>query len=229
MRFEQGIASVEKKLDGVVRKVAQKEATVARYTAWDIQKAAKRSIKSGGKKPSAKNYKVSKPGEAPKSHVGTLKQAIRVAKVDEQSFIVGPEQRGGGKALSALEYGGTSTIKETYHDEKYVANVQKAKRRAARAKKNDAVKVHPKAKRPYTLRTRDNPRGITVSDYVRFYSTESWEHARKSAAFQNWAKSVRTDEQETVVIAPRPYMFPALRAETTEEKIAGRFVRAFKR
>lgn len=220
------LSGIERKLDEVARQLARKEVAAARYTAWDIQRAAKRSIKSGGKNPDSKSYRVSKPGEPPRSHKGTLRNAIHVAKKDERTFIIGPEQRGHGSTLHTLEAGGTSTFRETFYDDKYVANIRKTRRRTAKDS-DSTVRVHPKAKRPYTIRARHG-RGLTVNDYVRFYSSEAWDRARNSYAFQSWAQNVRHDETTTVNVAARPYMAPAMRSETTQDKIAGRLARAYR-
>lgn len=201
----------------------------AKWTAFDVQKAAKKSIKSGGKKRGAKNFETSKPGEAPRSHRGTLKQAIRVEELTLFSFIVGPEKTGSSTALRALEHGGESTIKTTTTADSYVARVKKAKRRAARTKKKPAApRVHPPAARSYTLYSRNNPRGVEVKDYLYFYSREAWERSRDKASFQRWASGQKTTTSSSIILAARPFMEPALVAETTAAKNGARIKRAIK-
>ena len=77
-----------------------------KYTAWDIRQAAQRSIKSGGKNKRSKNWSFSKPGEPPKSHLGTLKNAISYEAVNDLTYLIGPERRGASTTLKTLEYGG---------------------------------------------------------------------------------------------------------------------------
>lgn len=201
----------------------------AKWTAFDVQKTAKKSIKSGGKKRGAKNFTTSKPGEAPRSHRGTLKQAIEVEQLSLFSFIVGPEQTGNSHALRALEKGGESTTTTTTTAEAYVARAKKSKRRASRAKKKPAApRVHPTAARSYTLYSRNNPRGVEVKDYLYFYSREAWERSRDKANFQRWANEQKTTTVSSIIIAARPFMEPALVAETTAAKKEARIRRAIK-
>lgn len=194
-----------------------------KWTAFDVQRAAKASIKSGGKNRGAKNWQTSKPGETPRSHVGTLKQAIRVAKESATSYVVGSEKRGNGSALRALEHGGESKTRATFYADAYVARMKRARR-----KKNE-TRVHPKAARPYTLYTRDNPRGVRVTEYRYFYSRDAWERARNTAAFQDWARTVRQTTVASIRIAARPFMAPALMKEATTAKMNARISRAFTR
>ena len=196
---------------------------VVKWTAFDVQRAAKASIKSGGKNRGAKNWQTSKPGEPPRSHVGTLKQAIRVERESATSYVVGPEKRGNGTALRALEHGGESSIRSTVYGDAYVARMKRSRR-----KKNE-TRVHPKAARPYTLYTRDNPRGVRVSEYRYFYSRDAWERARNTAAFQLWAQSVRQTTVSSIRIAARPFMAPALMKEANSSKMNARISRAFTR
>lgn len=196
-----------------------------KWTAFDVQRAAKASIKSGGKNRGAKNWQTSKPGEAPRSHVGTLKQAIRVAKESATSYVVGSEKRGNGSALRALEHGGESKTRATFYDDAYVARIRRKKRPVSR--QATSGRVHPKAARPYTLYTRDNPRGVRVTEYRYFYSRDAWERARNTAAFQDWARTVRQTTVASIRIAARPFMAPALIKEANSSKMNARISRAF--
>lgn len=220
---------IDAKTADLAAKAEKTAATVAKWTAFDVQKAAKKSIKPGGKSKSSKNYTTSKPGEAPRSHRGTLKQAIEVEQLSLFSFIVGPEQTGNSHALRALEHGGESTTTTTTTAEAYVARVKKSKRRASRAKKKPAApRIHPTAARSYTLYSRNNPRGVEVKDYLYFYSREAWERSRDKANFQRWANEQKTTTVSSIIIAARPFMEPALVAETTAAKKEARIRRAIK-
>lgn len=213
--------------EAIVRRIEQRTTraveNVVKWTAFDVQRAAKASIKSGGKNRGAKNWQTSKPGETPRSHVGTLKQAIHVAKESATSYVVGSEKRGNGSALRALEHGGESKTRATLYADAYVARMKRSRR-----KKNE-TRVHPKAARPYTLYTRDNPRGVRVTEYRYFYSRDAWERARNTAAFQDWARTVRQTTVASIRIAARPFMAPALIKEATTSKMNARISRAFTR
>lgn len=220
---------VVKKIETIERNATRAVENVVKWTAFDVQRAAKASIKSGGKSRNAKNWQTSKPGEPPRSHVGTLKQAIRVAKESATSYVVGSEKRGNGTALKALEHGGESSIRSTVYDDAYVANVGKKKRAAAKAKRAGTLRVHPKAARPYYLYTKNNPRGVRVTEYQYFYSRDAWERARNTAAFQDWGRTVRQTTVASIRLAARPFMAPALMKEATTAKMNARFSRAFTR
>lgn len=234
--------------EAIVRRIEQRTTraveNVVKWTAFDVQRAAKASIKSGGKNRGAKNWQTSKPGEAPRSHVGTLKQAIRVAKESATSYVVGSEKRGNGSALRALEHGGESKTRATFYADAYVARIRRKKRpvsrqatsgsgnrtnrAAARTVSGDvAGRVHPKAARSYTLYTRDNPRGVRVTEYRYFYSRDAWERARNTAAFQDWGRTVRQTTVASIRIAARPFMAPALIKEANSSKMNARISRAF--
>ncbi len=209
--------------DDVKRKILK----ALEWTAIDVMRSARASIKSGGKTQSSKNWQTSKPGEPPRSHAGTLKQAIRYER-DGAGYVVGAPKLGSSAALKALEHGGTSSIRATYYSEEYVANVRKKKRVASKAKRNGDVRVRPKTARPYTLYTKNNPRGVRVTEYQYFWSRDTWERARNTTAFQTWARGVRPTETTSIRIAARPYMTPALAKEIETTKMNARLVRAFR-
>lgn len=196
---------------------------VLRYTAADVRRAASRSIKSGGRNMRSKNWTTSKPGEPPRSHKGTLKQAIRHTQTDSLTYIVGPERLGASSALKTLEYGGSGTVKATFYDEQYVAN-----RRKSRRKRKGAEPVRPRAKKPYRVVSKTNPNGVIVRDYLYFKNSGAWERAAASSRFQSWASRMRTVETKTVRVEPRPYMRPALEQETADEKANARMTRAIR-
>lgn len=205
----------ERKINARALKAAQR---VAMWTAADVRSAAKRSIKSGGK-PTSKNYQASKPGEPPRSHVGTLKNAIRYAKIDEGTYVVGPEKTGNGGVLKALEYGGTTTTRKSYATPGYYARASSPKR---------GKKTRPRAARPYVVATQENPRGTVVRNYRYFYSRDAWERARNAASFLLWASDQKIATAKTTLIQGRPYMAPALRAAVESERAKARWLRALK-
>ena len=213
-----------KRLRIVERKAERAIQNVVRWTAFDVQRAAKTSIKSGGKTRGLKNWQTSRPGEPPRSHVGTLKQAIRVAQESGAQYVVGAEKLGNGSALKSLEHGGASSIRSTFYADGYVARMKK--RPKAPAKNARAVRVRPKAARPYYLYARDNPRGVRVTEYRYFWSREAWDRARKTVSFQEWGRGVRQTTTTSIRLAARPYMAPALAKESTSAKINARFSRA---
>lgn len=205
----------------------------AKYTAFDVRTAAQRSIKSGGKNKRSKNWSFSKPGEPPKSHLGTLKNAIRFEANGPDAYLIGPERVGASSALKSLEYGGTGTFRETDYNANYVAK----KRRRTRARSFDSreirCRVHgtlrtsrPRAVRPYYVYSKELGKGAFVRDYRYFYSQEEWLAATKAPAFQRWANDQRRTTTTTVKIDARPFMRPALAAQTTEQKNAARMTRA---
>lgn len=210
--------------DDVKRKILK----ALEWTAIDVMRSARASIKSGGKTRTSKNWQTSKPGEPPRSHVGTLKQAIRYER-DGEGYVVGAPKLGSSSALKALEHGGSSSIKATYYSEEYVANVKKKKRASAKAKRNGDVRVRPKTARPYIYYTKNNPRGVRVTEYQYFWSRDAWERARNATAFQTWARGVRQTETTSIRLAARPYMAPALAKEIVSTKTNARLARAFQR
>lgn len=228
--------AVFSKLLSVAEKRALDVGKVAvKFTAIDVRRQAQRSIKSGGKNPRVKNWSVSKPGEPPKSHIGTLKKAIMYEAVNDSTYLIGPERVGASTTLKTLEYGGTGQFREV----SYSANYVKKKRKRTRAKSYESAslrcRVHgtlrttrPRATRPYYVYSRDLGRGVIVRDYRYFYSREEWEAARNSPLFQAWAKTVRSSVTTRVHVDARPYMRPALASQTTPEKNEARLRRAVK-
>lgn len=202
--------------------VRRKMLKALEWTAVDIMRSARASIKSGGKSRTSKNWQTSKPGEPPRSHAGTLKQAIRYEKTDD-GFVIGAPKLGSSVALKALEHGGTSDVRSTYYSDEYLARAKKSKRDAKKS-----VRVHPKTARPYTIYSKNNPRGVRVTEYLYFYSTDAWNRARNAASFQEWGRTQRQTETTSIRLAARPYMAPALARETDQAKMNARLVRAFR-
>lgn len=205
----------------VADRAAKTVENVLKYTAVDVRRAAQRSIKSGGRTQKSKNYSVSKPGEPPKSHKGTLKQAIRYEKTAPTTYLIGPERYGASKALKTLEYGGTGQIKSTFYADDYVA-----RRRQSYRKRKSPEPIRPRAKKPYRVKGRVNGASVQVRDYLYFTNEGAWERATASAAFQAWARMQRTTDVLDVQVERRPYMRPALVAETTAQKNKARMTRA---
>ena len=204
-----------------------------RFTAFDVRSAAMRSIKSGGKNKRSKNWSFSKPGEPPKSHLGTLKNAIQYERDGDFRYLIGPERVGASKALRSLEFGGPGEFRET----SYTANYVRKRSRRSKPKSFDSsswrCRVHgtvrasrPRASRPYYIWSRELGKGRTVRDYQYFYSKEEWQAAAKSPAFQSWAEKQRRTTRTHVRIDARPFMRPALAAQTTEAKNTSRLLRA---
>ncbi len=201
----------------------------AMWTAADVRSGARRLIKSGGKNPASKSYKVSKPGEAPRSHVGTLKQAIRYEKSGASTYVVGPEKAGSGNVLKALEYGGKTTSRAVYATPGYFQRVSGgANGSSKRGGRNGRKQTRPRAARPYVVASEESPRGVVVRNYRYFYSRDAWERARNAAAFQTWGQSQKVSTAVTRLIQARPYMSPALAAAVAAEKARGRWLRALK-
>lgn len=229
--FDAAFGGLIQKADALAVDVAK---TALRFTAYDVRQTAQRSIKSGGKNKRSKNWQFSKPGEPPRSHIGTLKNAISYeAAADGLAYLIGPERRGASTTLKTLEYGGQGAFREVDYSAQYVAK----QRRKRRAKSFDSTewrcRVHgtvrasrPKAKRPYYIYSKELGKGQTVRDYRYFYSEEEWRAAAKSPAFQAWAQAQRRLTVSHVRIDARPFMRPALAAQTTETKNAQRMTRA---
>lgn len=191
------------------------------WTARDVRSAARRSIKSGGKNPVSTAYKSSKPGEPPRSHKGTLKNAIVYEKLNDDAYIIGAPRLGSSTALKLLEFGGQARSNKVYYQDEYVERM--GRKRSGRSKKGGGV-VKPTAARPYVVASRSTRK--VVKDYRRFNSRDAWERARKSAAFLAWAQSVRLIENAQYTLKPRPYMYPALLLAGSPEKVAERLKRA---
>ena len=206
----------------------------ARFTAFDVQRTAQRSIKSGGKNQRSKSWQTSKPGEPPRSHIGTLKKAIKYESTDNGlTYLIGPELRGSSTTLKTLEYGGSGAIKETDYSASYVAKKRQRKRPKNFDNKEIRCRVHgtvrasrPPAAHPYYIRSAELGRGVWVREYRYFYSREEWESARNSVSFQTWARQHFRRTTTSVHVAPRPFMRPALAVQTTETKNARRLTRA---
>lgn len=231
LTFDKAFDSLLNKADALAVDVAK---TALRFTAADVRQTARRSIKSGGKNKRSKKWEYSKPGEPPRSHIGTLKNAIQYeASADGLSYMIGPERRGASDTLKTLEYGGQGAFREVDYNADYVAKKRRRKRSARSFNKEMRCRVHgtvrasrPKAKRPYYIYSKELGRGQLVRDYRYFYSEEEWRAATKSPAFQAWANAQRRLTVSHVHIDARPYMRPALAAQTTETKNALRMTRA---
>lgn len=230
--------SVEQAFDALLVKADQMAETVAaealKYTAIDVRKAAMRSIKSGGKNKRSKNWRFSKPGEPPLSHLGTLKNAIRYEKTDS-GYIIGPELVGASKTLKTLEYGGEGAFIEKDYAPEYAQKRRRRKKtksyekRGWRCQRHGTVRAsRPATARRYYIYSKSLGRGVYVDTYQYFYSKEEWIAATKSPTFQAWARRQYQTTRSTVSVAARPYMRPALAAQTTEAKNAARLTRAAK-
>ena len=202
-------------------RVAQVARRVLQFTAADVASAAKRSIKAGGKTLKAKNYAVSRPGEPPRSHLGTLKNAIRYRELDGGTWIIGPEKVGASSALKALEFGGNGSISSAYYAYEYV-RTRKRRRKA----KNPRIK--PRAAKPYYVAGKYDPKGTRVTEYLYFNSSDTWERARASSRFQAWAATKRFREVKTLQVEARPFMRPALAKETAPNRMNSRWSRALR-
>lgn len=233
LSFEKTFDGLLSTAEGIALQVAERAVL---YTAEDVRRAAMRSIKSGGKNKRAKNWSVSKPGEPPKSHRGTLKNAIRYEKTGEASYLIGPERVGASKTLRTLEYGGEGEFRETDFTANYVKKAGKKRRRKSFSSASRRCRVHgtvrasrPQATRPYYLYSSELGRGRWVREYRYFYSKEEWEAARNSVSFQSWAERQRRTTRTSVRVDARPFMRPALESQTTPAKSESRLLRAARR
>lgn len=204
--------------------------TAAEWAAQDVRNAVRRLIKSGGKNERSKNWRTSAPGEPPLSHIGTLKRSIMYEKDPDGGFRVGAPALGSSRLARTLEEGGvgsrtTRTLTPAYFRRKFQKRRSRPRNRA-----NDrrASKTRPAASRPYRVYTSDRPTGKLVRDYLYFYSSSAWEAARNSSGFQAWARSVSTTSTLRFPVAPRPYVEPAFKAQTTQEKMQARIKRALR-
>ncbi len=220
-RLSQGARFFDDKT--ILKKATDAARKAVLWTARDVRSAAKRSIKSGGKNPLTASYKTSKPGEPPRSHKGTLKNAIVYEKLNEDSYLVGAPRLGNSQALKVLEYGGQAKSNRVYYTEEYATRA--TKRLSRRKTKVSAPTTRPRAARPYTIYAKSGTRTI-VRDYRKFTSRQAWENAVKSARFLSWAKRQRVIENATYKMAARPYMKPSLLVAASPEKVAQRLRRA---
>lgn len=204
------------KLQNLGARAMKAAARVVQWTAQDVRKTAKSSIKSGGKNRNSKTFRTSKPGEPPLSHTGRLKNAVRYRKLNGYAYAVGPDSA--TEVPGVLEHGGSGSSTATFYTEPYV-------RRMGRGRRASHGKVRPRAARPYTVVSRSGA-SMKVSEYKRFYSREAWDRARTSPGFAAWANAQREKLSWSYGISPRPYMKPALVKETAPAKIKARFDRA---
>jgi hypothetical protein len=111
----------------VIRAVGKaKVESLSRFGAY-VRRDARKSIRPGGKK-----GKVSKPGEPPRSHAGTLKRFLNFAwDRQSQSLVVGPMKTNQvfftdamrpvrGTVPSVLERGGSVTLLEEWNGYRWV-------------------------------------------------------------------------------------------------------------
>lgn len=202
------------KIANFTQKVAR---TVAEYTAYDVRSRASRSMKSGGKNRRSKTYKSSAPGSPPLYHTGGIKNAIAVEET-EGAYLIGPQAKGGSKALKTLERGGNGEIVKTVVSDSYASKLRRRPKQPAKGR------TRPTTKRPYFV---DMPDGKykRITQYRYFYTTDAWNKARNSAPFQSWASGQIRREKREVPVKARPYMKPALDFETSEARTAPRVKR----
>lgn len=212
--------------DGIAKYGRAVATSVAKETAQGTARDAKKSIRPGGKNRRAKSWKTSEPGEPPRSHRGTLKNAIRFAR-DGDRFVVGPEAVGGWSAstLRTLESGGRGRFVETVFRADYFDRASRRPRSRPCAKRGTRRVDRPKASRPYDVYGPDG-RSKRITNYRYFYSREGWEAARNAPEFQRWASTRKTVSTLRPQVAPRPFMEPAFAANLTPEKIRKRIRRA---
>ena len=189
------------------------------WTARDIRSAAKRSIKSGGKNPVSASYKTSKPGEAPRSHKGNLKNAIVYEKINDDTYLVGATRLSNSNALKLLEFGGRARSNKTYFKDSYVASMKQRRRT-----KTGTVTAKPAVSRPYVVATKTSR--IVVKEYRKFSSRDAWKRASSSSGFQKWSRAQREIENASFTLAARPYMKPAALVAGSPSKVAERIRRA---
>lgn len=208
------------------RPILKRNQKAAEYTvvsvAQGIQRAVKRSMRSGGK-----YHRVSKPGEPPRVHRGTLKNLTRWQKMDSFTAIVGPEKVGTASAPvpRVLEQGATVVPSKTVRRLK-----PNYRRRNFSPEKVRDLNVNKygeqRSARPFQKKLK-NKRRVR---YEYFYSYQRWDAAREAPAFQRWATSVTEEVKvKPFKIESRPYMEPALKKVTSEDNLAKIYARAFKK
>lgn len=204
-------------------------------TVKDIRSRSRRSMKQGNKSRTLKSGRVkqitgahSKPGEPPFRHSGGLYNSILWDKVLENrtllKVIVGPTNFAGrpsgeGSVPTILEKGGTVIRREV------VYRPSGANRRRFRSvnKKGDLW-----SNRPQLVNSTKSDRADGGGRYTYFYTREAWERATKTpgSPLIAWLRAREQYIEKRIYIAPRPYMEPAVKYETTPERWAARVQRA---
>ena len=201
-------------------------------TVKDIRSRSRRSMKQGNKSRTLKSGRVkqitgahSKPGEPPFRHSGGLYNSILWDKVLENrtllKVIVGPTNFAGrpsgeGSVPTILEKGGT-----------VIKRVIEYRRSTPRPRfRNTNKRGDLWSNRPTLRNSTKEERGEGNGRYTYFYTREAWEKASQSPRFLQWARGKETVVEKRIYIAPRPYMEPAVKYETTPERWAARLQRA---
>lgn len=201
-------------------------------TVKDIRSRSRRSMKQGNKSRTLKSGRVkqitgahSKPGEPPFRHTGYLYNYILWDKILENrtllTVIVGPKElpgqpSGNHSVPTILERGGTVTKRVI----EYQRSTPRPRFRNTN-KRGDLWSNRPTLKKS-TKADREGGNGR----YTYFYTYDAWKKASQSPRFRQWARGKETVVEKRIYIAPRPYMEPAVKYETTPERWTARLQRA---
>jgi hypothetical protein len=150
-----------------------------------IQRRAKSSIR--------KRRRVSRPGEPPSSHVGTLRNLIYFGfDTRQRSVVVGPTPVGTvGVVPPTLEYGGPTTVKK---------NLRRQRRRVG-----DGGEIRLDGYRGETTKKNKDGKWVT---YTKLTTQAQADRANRLNEELYGPETIGGGR-----IEPRPYMGPALRAE----------------
>ncbi len=187
----------------VIKAAGRVKGAALRWTAQDIQKAAKRSMKT------KKNFRDNAPpGNSPHVHEGGLKNSIRFAWDDRrQSVVVGPvKYKGRSEGARALEHGGRIRI-------------------------TTKVLVETKTVKQHRCRISYYKNGFENKDGTgRRYRPLSERSAKEQTAINDYYRNQKQDYKtvtKTVNMPASPYMAPALKKEL--RKMRDRLKRAAKK
>ncbi len=178
----------------VLKAAGRVKGAALRWTAQDIQRAAKRSMKT------KKNFRNNAmPGTAPHAHEGGLKHSVRFAwDENRQSAVVGPvKYKGRSAGAKALEFGGTIQIETRITETKTVRD------------RRERISYHKN--------------GFANKDGTgRRYRPMSERSAKEQAAIKNYydhqPRQVVKTVTKTVNMPARPYMTPAMKKELRKMK-----------
>lgn len=204
----------------VKRQAVRTVAKALRWTAADIHRRVKGSIKkrSRPKKKSAwksatlPDWPTSPTGSPPFSHSGWLKNSIRYDAEGDRAtsltYFIGVDGKSEGGISSVLEKGGSTVQRKSVRH--FTGRSLPGTRKSRKKRNRPETRVHPT---------------VNGRTYHWFYSKEDWDAARQSAGFLAWTGYETKDIP--IRVSAHPFLTPA--AETEMAKFDEKLARATKK